>query len=683
MRYLFVAYLWAACVGAFAQINPDAIQIARDRWGVPHIFAKTDPEVAYGLAWAHAEDDFGTMQLTILAGKQMLGRHLGKDGAAIDYVVALIRARELAEARYETDLSPDYRALLSGYVAGINAYAAAHPKEVLIKEAFPITEIDATTAAILSISTFCGLDNALKTIFADKMPLAEFKSGGSNAFAFNSKKTKDGNVYLNINSHQPLEGPQSWYEAHLMSEQGWNCLGGLFPGGATIFHGVNEHLGWAHTVNYHDKMDVYQLELNPENKNLYRFDNEWLTLEEKEVTLTVKVGFMVKVKRKIWWSKYGPTVVTDKGMAFALRYPVLFEIRGMEQWYRMNKARNFTEFKKALGMTAIPGFNIVYADKYDTIFYVSNGKIPLRNPAFDWLKTLPGNTSQTLWTSFHPFQDLPQLLNPSSGYVFNTNHTPFNASAANDNLNPEQFDKTMGIERWDNNRSKRFMELVGTYDKLSYEDFKTIKFDQKLPSALAYFNDPAELFRLNPASYPDIEDVIKKIQTWDKRANADNPNAAVFLLFYQVIKDRNQRLDLGNHALTTDECVEALRSVKEHLLKHFKTVDITLGDLQKLVRGDKELPMSGIPDVLAAMASDNHKNGKLKATAGESYIELVKFTKNGLPEIESISPYGASNHPESPHYADQMELFTQKKTKKMSLDKQTVLKEAERVYAPK
>jgi acyl-homoserine-lactone acylase len=282
-----------------SQINPDAIQIARDRWGVPHIFAKTDPEVAYGLAWAHAEDDFATIQLTILGGKQMLGRHLGKDGAAVDYVVSLIRARELAEARYESDYSPEYKAVVRGYVEGLNAYAASHPKEVLVKDCFPITVIDATAATILSLSVFSGMDKALKTIFYNEMPLTQFKSGGSNAFAFNRKKTKDDKVYLNINPHQPLEGPQSWYEAHLVSEQGWNCLGALFPGGASVFLGSNENLGWAHTVNYHDKMDVFQLEINPENKNQYKFDNEWLNLEEKEVTLNVKVGFAtIKSKAK-------------------------------------------------------------------------------------------------------------------------------------------------------------------------------------------------------------------------------------------------------------------------------------------------------------------------------------------------------------------------------------------------
>ena len=115
--------------------------------------------------------------------------------------------------------------------------------------------------------------------------------------------------------------------------------------------------------------------------------------------------------------------------------------------------------------------------------------------------------------------------------------------------------------------------------------------------------------------------------------------------------------------------------------KHFKTLDVTLGDFQKLVRGKKEIGIWGMPDVLTAMYGRSYKDGKIKITAGESYIELVKFTPKG-PEIESVISYGSSDHPESPHYNDQMDLYAKFKTKKMTLDKDTVYKNAVRIYHP-
>ena len=113
------------------------------------------------------------------------------------------------------------------------------------------------------------------------LPSPDSNPQGSNAFAFHPSKTTTGEAFLAINAHQPLEGPTAFYEAHLQSEDGWNMLGGLFPGGCVIFHGTNENLGWAHTVNYQDKIDVFQLEMNPANNNQYKFDGQWIDLEEK------------------------------------------------------------------------------------------------------------------------------------------------------------------------------------------------------------------------------------------------------------------------------------------------------------------------------------------------------------------------------------------------------------------
>ena len=134
---------------ANCQFQPEKIDIVRDKWGVPHIFGKTDPEVAYGLAWAHAEDDFETIQQSLLAGKAMLARYKGKQGAQIDYIIHLLRIPELVEEKYESDLSPNFKRLLEGYCAGLNAYAAKHPKEVLLKKAFPVTPKDMIQYSVL------------------------------------------------------------------------------------------------------------------------------------------------------------------------------------------------------------------------------------------------------------------------------------------------------------------------------------------------------------------------------------------------------------------------------------------------------------------------------------------------------------------------------------------------------
>ena len=457
MKYLIPLFLLAA-FHAKAQFVPSRITIARDSFGIPHIFAPTDPEVAYGIAWAHAEDDFETLQVVVLSGKAKLGTGLGKKGAEGDYVINLLRCRKTVEEQWNT-LSPDFIELIKGYVAGLNAYAKAHPNEVKYKHAFPFDEKDYMTAVVFSVSLFCGVDEAIPQILGGKLAtIPGFNPQGSNAFAMNSVKTTTGESFLAINAHQPNTGPVAFYEAHLQSEQGWNMLGGLFPGGCLIFHGTSENLGWAHTVNYQDKIDIYQLEMNPANNNQYRFDNQWFNLEENKARLRVK-GIPVGIGKKIWWSKYGPTLKTGKGV-FALRVPALMDIKALEQWYRMNKARNFTEFYKAISQVNLPMFNITYADRYDTIFYISNGKMPRRNPdpKYNWRSTIPGNTSATLWTEFKSITELPQYVNPPSGYLFNTNHSPFLATDV------KSVFSRLGLER--HLSSQRRNGLFGMVDRI-------------------------------------------------------------------------------------------------------------------------------------------------------------------------------------------------------------------------
>src|SRR5205085_1547280 len=205
--FLFrVLFLLLVATNAEAQIDPSKITIARDSFGVPHIFAHTDPETAYGLAWAHAEDDFNTLQLVVLPGKAKLGTALGKKGAEADYVINLLRYRQLVDAQWNT-LSDDFIALIKGYVAGLNAYAKAHPAEVKYKKAFPFDVKEYMTVVIFSVAIFCGVDQMLPRILGGRIAtIPGFSPQGSNAFASHPSKTTTGEPSLAINAHQPLEG---------------------------------------------------------------------------------------------------------------------------------------------------------------------------------------------------------------------------------------------------------------------------------------------------------------------------------------------------------------------------------------------------------------------------------------------------------------------------------------------
>ncbi len=686
MQSFFTLLITIICFyNVFSQINPDKIDIVRDEFGVPHIFAKTDAEVAYGLAWAHAEDDFETIQIGYLAGNNLLSKHLGNVGLGADFISQFIGSEDLFESKYNSEISSEYKNIVKAYALGLNSYAREHPDQVFVEDLFPVNEKKMMRYAQLQLFISSNGDKWVSNIIDNKLSYdfsKEEQYKGSNTFAFNSTKTKDGSTYLAINTHQPLDGPVSWYEAHLCSEQGTNILGALFAGTPNILIGTNENLAWAHTVNQPDKTDVFALEMHPDKKLQYRVDGTYLKLEEKKAKLRFKLlGIPLSIKKKFYKSIYGPTLKNKSGF-YSVRTPALFEIRALEQWWRMNKANNFTEFYKVLKMKALPGYNIGYADKNDTIFYISNGLIPKRAQNYDWESVVPGNTRKTLWTESYEIEELPQVVQPKSGYFYNANHTPFKSSAEEDNPDPTNFDSNMGFEKYDNNRSTRLKQLIDEYEKLDYDDFKRIKYDRQYPRPYTFnWMDIHYLELLDSKKYPDIEMLIERLQAWDRKANKNSLGAGTFAVLYDQLRPFYSKIPEPK-IFPASYIIKALRNTKKYLLKYFNTTEVKLGDYQKLVRGSKELPIFGLPDVITAMSSRPYKDGKVKVVSGESYIELIRFTDMG-PEIESVISYGSSDHPDSKHFDDQMEMYANFKTKKMTLNKDIVYKNAKRIYNPK
>ena len=665
-----------------AQINPENVEIIRDSYGVPHIYGKTDADTAYGLAWAHAEDDFVTIQKAYLAGNGMLSRWNGKQGIGADFIAQFIQSEETVELLYHT-LSDEFIAVLQGYTEGLNSYAKHNPDEVLLSSLFPITPKKLLIYSQLQLFLSNEGDRFVEAIISDrvvpyKKPIEE-DVRGSNLIALSSRKTGTNESFLAINTHQPLEGPTSWYEAHLVSEEGTNIIGATFPGAPCILTGANEYLGWTHTVNYPDKADVFQLEMK--NRTTYIVDGEAHQLVKKKAKIYVRFfGMRIPVSKVFYESIYGPTLRNKAGV-FAVRTPSTTNINALEQWWRMNKARSFSEFYSYLEWNAIPGYNIGYADRNDTIFYISNGKIPKRDSSYNWRKVVPGNTKKTLWNSYYTTQELPQVIAPKSGYVYNANHSPFFSTSPDENPNPDTFPKAMNFENYNNNRSTRLFNLLSEKDTLTYEDFKRVKYDHSLPTPLNYnFVDFNAIFEMNPDNYPDVADILIDIQNWDRVASADSYGAGAFAVLYYSLGKYYSKLGPSKvfNKLLIYTC---LKDAKKHLLKHFRTTSIRLGDFQKLVRGDKELPIFGLPDVVTAMRGSAQKNGTIKINHGESYIALIRFGKNKT-NVASIICYGSSNHPDSPHYSDQMEMYRRFDTKPMHFDRENVIKDARRIYHP-
>ncbi|HSR29550.1 MAG TPA: penicillin acylase family protein, partial [Anaerolineae bacterium] len=455
-------------------------RVLRDEWGVPHIFGQTDPDVAYGLAYAHAEDDFLTIQQSLLAARGQLASVYGKDAAPNEYMVHLLRLWDVLDAKYPTGLTREVHAVCEAYAAGLNQYASLHPDQVL-PGLFPVTGKDVVAGSVHKSPLFFGLDRTLAQLFGEdraKPVSSRSESTGSNTFSVSPRRSANGQTFLAVNSHQPWEGAVTWYEAHLHSEEGWDAVGGLFPGMPVITHGHNRDLGWAFTVNKPDLVDVYVLDINPENPGQYRFDGQWLDLEVRTAPITVKLLGRLRwtVKEEALWSVYGPVVRQPHG-TYALRYAGYGKIDLYEQLYRMNRAHTFEEWQSAVRLRGLPMFNIGYADRLGNIYYLYNGLLPIRAEGYDWSQYLPGDTSETLWTEYLPFNALPQVLNPASGFVQNCNSAPFQTTIGPENPVPQEYSPTLGIETGMTNRALRALELFGADESITEDEFYTYKYD--------------------------------------------------------------------------------------------------------------------------------------------------------------------------------------------------------------
>jgi len=685
LKSIYLLFLFFTFNSIAQNINTNNIEIIRDSFGVPHIYTKTDAELGYGLAWVHSEDDFKTIQEAYLAGNSLLSKHIGLRGAPVDFLSQLIRSDEIIDSLYNT-IDKNFIEVVKGYAQGINRYAELNPNELLVKKLFPITPKKMLKYSFLQLFISSEGDRAVRAIFENNFKSLTFQRRnelGSNLFSFSTNKTRNGETYMAVNTHQPLDGPTSWYEVHLESEEGTSIIGATFAGAPCVLTGTNKNLAWTHTVNRPDKTDIYQLEMVKNSKRKYFFDDKILKLKKYRGKAFIKIlGIPIKVSKKYYSSVYGPTLKNKTGF-FSVRTGSLFKVRGLEQWWKMNKASSFKEFYSILEMNEIPGYNIGYADKDDNIFYISNGLIPKRNNKYKWTDVLPGNTSETLWTEYHKTSELPQVINPKSGYIYNANHSPFRSTSLNENPNPKNFNSNMGFETFDNNRSTRIFELIESFNSINYKDFKTIKYDNKFPTPFNYnFMDINNIMEMDPKNYPEISDLLEQIQKWDRVTDANSTGAGAYAMFYYTLAEKYFYKSYYDRNFSKDLIADCLKDVKEKMIKYFNSSTVKLGEYQKLVRGNKEMPIFGMPDVITAMTASKYRNGKIQVTHGESYIQLVKFSNKGV-EIESIISYGSSDHKDSPHYNDQMELYSKFKTKKMSFDKDYVLKNARTTYNPK
>jgi acyl-homoserine-lactone acylase len=485
-------------------------------------------------------------------------------------------------------------------------------------------------------------------------------------------RTPDGATHLVSNSHQPWTGPVAWYEATLTSDEGWRATGALFPGVPAIVLGHNERVAWSFTVNRPDLIDVYRLQVDPDDPSRYRVDGEWLDMDIDEVELEVRILGRLHwtVRREVAWTIFGPVIRRDDGDV-AVRWAGMETVAIFEQLYGFNRADDVDEWRAALaGQDGLASFNVGLADATGRIGYLYHALLPDRPslPDVDWSGVVPGDTRATLWTEMVPFDELPWVEDPAAGFLQNANSTPFSATIGPETPDPGRWpEATTGIERYETNRSLRALELLGGSGPIDLEQLLAVKFDTRYhdASAVASWRDRLVAAR-DRLDGDDERAGLDVLATWDLDADRDTAGVAPMILTIVALFD-DERIDLDparfgdlEVARSVPDVVllDAYRDAIAWLTDAHGRVDVPWGEVMRLRRGAVDLPLDGGPDLLRAIYGRRTAEGILEGIAGDAYLSAITFAADGTVSSRAIHQFGAATLDEtSPHHADQTERF--------------------------
>ena len=661
-KFITVFMLATALSGLSASVTAWDAEIERDIWGVPHIKGVKDADVAYGLGYAMAEDTWKVIEAMIPYYRANAGSYFGPEAAKQDYIVHWLGLWDDLDLRYESDLKPDTREYVEAYAAGITRYATEHPEAVSL-DVLPLTGKDVIAGHMLRHPLFYGFQSVVTELLGDTRarPVAtpgsvtlDEQPVGSNAIAVGPKRSADGSTMLVINSHQPLTGPVAWYEAHLQSESGLNVMGGLFPGAPAIGVGFTPETAWGATVNKPDLVDVFVLDIDPDNENRYRLDDQWLDLEQKSVKIKVLIwGFIPwSVTETVYRSVHGPVLKTPHG-TYAVRYAGMGELKQVEQWRALNRARSFEAWQDAMALNHIQSFNFVYAGQAGNIHFIHNAQMPIRAPGWDWSQYLPGDRSDLIWKSYYDTRMMPQITNPDSGFVLSTNQSPFAISATGSNPDPAIVAADGGWQTRMTNRAVRGLALFAAHDTVSEQQLLDIKHDHTYDEnyrGMDFLREVAALQLIDP----QMQEAQRVLIEWDRATDKGNQNAplGVCILAAEWLSESGGT-PVPDAEVTLRDCIDQIFTMTGRLRP-------TWGEVNRHGRGDTHYAMAGGPDTLRAAYAAPSKEDKTfnRVTGGDGLYYLVRWDASGKQSIQGTHQYG--NHfddPLDPHFHDQTEDF--------------------------
>jgi acyl-homoserine-lactone acylase len=728
MRNLFAilllfAFFGTACSGSndlsVTQWEKQAqnVTIIRDEYGVAHIYGKTDADCVFGLMYAQCEDDFNRVEDNYIT---MLGRTAERDGKNGIFEDLLVRLTiDSAGARKDYEDAPEWmKKLLVAYADGINFYLYKHPdvKPAVIQKFEPWFPLMYTDGSIAAIQTG-GLEAKDLEDFYSSKEIAkipnqrhgrEDKLIGSNGFAISPSKSLTGNALFYINPHVTFYFRP---EVHLQSEEGLHVYGAVTWGQFFVYQGFNEFCGFMHTSSSADAADLYaETVIQDKNgKYFYKYNDSMKPLTEQKITIRYKEDGLLKAKTfTTYATHHGPVMAMKDGKWLSLK-TMNRSLAGLVQSWQRTKTKSLEEFQKNLDLKANLSNNTVYADAAGNIAYWHGNYMPARDTSYNWELPVDGSTSKTEWKGFHDIEQTVHIINPSNGWIQNTNNTPYSVSGP---MSPvrKNFPAYMAPDG-ENFRGINAVRLLSAKQAFTMDDLIAIgydphmtAFDTSMPILIAAHE---KLKTSDPGLYNEMAAPIATLATWDHNSGinsiattlaihwAEKMNAILRSEDPELFADYTVRYGAVLRNTEPQKLVRPLKEVTDTLKAHFGKWQVPWGEInrmQRIVNSIKPIhsdTASSIPVGRAASTwgqlgslvsryfSGSHKR---YATGGNSFVCAVEFGKK--IKARSVLAGGQSGDPASPHFFDQASMYAEGKFKEVHFYKEDVLRNAERTYHP-
>ena len=691
------------------------VHIIRDNWGIAHVYGKSDADAVFGMIYAQAEDDFNRIEHNYLVSLGWLAQAEGESALYSD-----LRARlfiDVGRLQQQYRAAPVWlKSLMDAWSDGLNyflsTHSAVHPKVIRHFEpwmALSFTEGsiggDIETIDLKQLEKFYGPATppmaALPGAATDPVP-EEFP-GGSNGFAIAPKLTASGHAMLWINPHT------SYYfrsELQMVSEAGLNVYGAVTWGQFFVYQGFNTHNGWMHTSYGGDAIDEYAEDLVKKPDGLYyRYGPGLKKLRASVVRIPIKqAAGLGKRSFTVYHSHHGPIIRAENGKWIAIK--LLQEpVPALSQSFLRTKTTDYASFRKTQDMRTDTSNNTVYADASGTIAYFHGNFIPKRDTSFDFTHPVDGSNPATEWHGPHAIADTITLLNPSNGWLFNSNNWPFSAAG-------EQSPKVENYPRYmwtkgENPRGPHAVEVLSKLRDATLDSLIAAGYDGHLTAFDILLPPLIHAYDALPGADPrraSLAEAIDTLRAWNRRTSADSVATAVAIFWGQGLIERNgaaardadePAYDYLVDKLTDDERLEGLSAALAKLQQDFGRWRIAWGEINRFQRltGDivqpfddarPSLPVGFAPSQWGALASFDsskpRKTKKIYGSTGNSFIAAVDF--GPTIHAKALMSGGESGDPSSPHFTDQALMFSQGRFRDVLFYPEDVRAHAERSYQP-